>query len=96
MLLTRLEDESDNIEILEARSGYLNEVVAQINSTAALVDSMYTVDPNQSVVMLKAQSTGRAPTETKVNVCNDLIAIRQAAINHLCSDKSMNVALLPK
>ena len=81
-LQTRLEGEPIiYLKVLELKSDKLTEIKARIDSATALVDSMYTVDLKQSVVMLEAQSARRTAVEIKVNACIKLIASRREAIN---------------
>ena len=57
-LKTRLEGEPiDNVELLGVKSAQLDEIKAQINSSVALVDSMFAADPDQTVITLEAQGT---------------------------------------
>ena len=81
-LKTRLEGEPiDNIELLEVKSALLDEVKTQINSATVLVDSMFTTDPDQSVITLEAQGTRRTAVEVKVHACEELVAKMQVVIN---------------
>ena len=81
-LKTRLEGEPiDNVELLDVKSALLDEVKAQINSATALVDSMFTTDPDQSVITLEAQGTRRTAAKVKVHTCEELVAKMQSAIN---------------
>ena len=53
-LKTRLEGEPiDNVELLGVKSAQLNEIKAQINASATLVDTMFTADLDQTVITLE-------------------------------------------
>ena len=79
---TRLEGEPiDSVELLDVKNAQLDEIKAQINSAASLVDSMFTADPDQTVTTLEAQGTRRTAAEVKVHACEELVAKMQAAIN---------------
>ena len=53
-LETLLEEETiDDAELLGAKSAQLDEIKGQINSSAALVDSMFAADLDQSVITLE-------------------------------------------
>ena len=81
-LKTRLEGEPiNNLELLEVKSAQVNELKAQINAAATLVDAMFTADPDQTVVTLDAQATRRTTAEVKVHECEELVTTMQAAIN---------------
>ena len=81
-LKTRLEGEPiDNVELLGVKSAQLNEIKAQINASATLVDAMFTADPDQTVITLEAQGTRRTTAEVKVHTCEELVTKMQAAIN---------------
>ena len=81
-LKTRFEGEPiDNIELLGVKSAQLDEIKAQINLAASLVDSMFAADPDQSVITLEVQGTRRTAAEVKVHACKELMAKMQAAIN---------------
>ena len=57
----------DNVELLEVKSAQLNEIKAQINSAASLVDSMFAADPDQSLVTWEVQGTRKISVEVKVH-----------------------------
>ena len=81
-LKTRLEGEAiDNVEQLGVQSAQLDAIKAQINSAAALVDSMFTANPDQTVITLEAQGTRRTAAEVKVHACEELMAKMQVAIS---------------
>ena len=74
-LKTRLEGEAiDNVEQLGVQSAQLNAIKAQINLAASLIDSMFTVDPDQMVTTLEAQGTRRTAAEVKVHACENIVA----------------------
>ena len=69
-LKTRLEGEPfDNVELLGVHSAQLEEVKAHISLSATLVDSMFTEDPEQTVITREAQGTRTAQAEIKVHAC---------------------------
>ena len=81
-LQTQLEGEPiDNLELLKVKTRNLNEIKEQLNAAAAMVDAMFTADPDQTEVTLDAQAMRRTATEVKVNKCEDLVTTMQAAIN---------------
>ena len=81
-LKTRLKGEPiDNVEQLGVKSAQLDGIKAQINSSVALVDSMFAADPDQTVIMLEAQGMRKTAAEVKVHACKELVAKMQAAMN---------------
>ena len=69
-LKTRLEGEPiNNLELLEVKSTQVDEIKEQIIAAAALVDAMFTADPDQMVVTLDTQATRRTAAEVKVHEC---------------------------
>ena len=79
---TRLKGEPiDNVELLGVKSAQVNEIKAQINAAATLVDAMFTADPDQTVINLEAQGTRRTAAEVKVHECEELVMTMQAAID---------------
>ena len=81
-LKTRLEGEPiNNLELLEVKSTQVDEIKEQIIAAAAIVEAMFTADPDQEVVTLDTQATRRTAVEVTVHECEELVTTMKAAIN---------------
>ena len=81
-LKTRLEGEPiENVELLQVKSSQLEAIKEHISASAMVVDSMFAKDPEQTVVTIETQGTRKTQAETRINVCEELLAKFQAAIN---------------
>ena len=79
---TRLEgDPIDNVELLQVKSNQLMAVKEYLGESASLVDSMFSEDPEQTVVTMEAQGTKKTQAESTIHVCEEQLAKFQAAIN---------------
>ena len=81
-LKTRLEGEPiENVELLQVKSNQLMAIKEYLSESARLVDSMFAEDPEQTVVTMETQGTRKTQAESKIHVCEELLAKFQAAIN---------------
>ena len=79
---TRLEgDPIDNVELLQVKSNQLMAVKEYLGESASLVDSMFSEDPEQTVMTMEAQGTKKTQAVSTIHVCEEQLAKFQAAIN---------------